>query len=36
MYRVETPMSDAPKSAFELAMEKLKKKTSNPASRPKC
>ena len=26
MYHVETPMSDAPKSAFELAMEKLKKK----------
>jgi hypothetical protein len=26
MYLVETPMSDAPKSAFELAMEKLKKK----------
>ena len=26
MYPVETPMSDAPKSAFELAMEKLKKK----------
>jgi hypothetical protein len=25
MYTVETPMSDAPKSAFELAMEKLKK-----------
>ena len=26
MYPVETPMSEAPKSAFELAMEKLKKK----------
>ena len=26
MYPVETPMSDGPKSAFELAMEKLKKK----------
>lgn len=26
MYRVETPMSEAPKSSFELAMEKLKKK----------
>jgi hypothetical protein len=26
MYVVETPMSEAPKSAFELAMEKLKKK----------
>ena len=26
MYRVETPMSDSPKSAFELSMEKLKKK----------
>jgi hypothetical protein len=26
MYAVETPMSDGPKSAFELAMEKLKKK----------
>lgn len=26
MYAVETPMSEAPKSAFELAMEKLKKK----------
>jgi len=26
MYLVETPMSEAPKSAFELAMEKLKKK----------
>lgn len=26
MYPVETPMSDAPKSSFELAMEKLKKK----------
>jgi hypothetical protein len=26
MYCVETPMSEAPKSAFELAMEKLKKK----------
>jgi len=25
MYRVEPPMTDAPKSAFELAMEKLKK-----------
>lgn len=25
MYPVETPMSDGPKSAFELAMEKLKK-----------
>lgn len=25
MYPVETPMTDAPKSAFELAMEKLKK-----------
>jgi hypothetical protein len=26
MYPVETPMSEAPKSSFELAMEKLKKK----------
>lgn len=26
MYSVETPMSEAPKSAFELAMEKLRKK----------
>ena len=26
MYIVETPMSEAPKSSFELAMEKLKKK----------
>jgi len=26
MYCVETPMSEAPKSSFELAMEKLKKK----------
>jgi hypothetical protein len=26
MYSLETPMSDGPKSAFELAMEKLKKK----------
>ncbi len=26
MYHVETPMSEAPKSSFELAMEKLKKK----------
>jgi hypothetical protein len=25
MYPVERPMTDAPKSAFELAMEKLKK-----------
>jgi hypothetical protein len=25
MYLVESPMSEAPKSAFELAMEKLKK-----------
>jgi hypothetical protein len=25
MYPVEPPMTDAPKSAFELAMEKLKK-----------
>jgi hypothetical protein len=25
MYPVETPMSDTPKSSFELAMEKLKK-----------
>jgi hypothetical protein len=26
MYPVENPMSEAPKSSFELAMEKLKKK----------